>query len=270
MGSVGRNMRIPGGVSGIGCAGRGEGLSVMNLKFQHIALKSGRIGSGSARMRICMGQFAADVADMHEALSRCSVGDTASRTGGSYRRASAVERRPLGRGMIRTISIQDYRSFDPASSTTISFDATKRVAYFYGLNGAGKSAIGQVVHGCGTGQNPIPNCSLSIFPQDSKYEYLVYNDHFVETNFRNRSDVPGIFTIGDPESSALEAAEGLEQEIATWRGQHESLVEQEQLRQAEADNARESAIGGVWKSYTALKDGPFKPWLPYGNSKQRF
>lgn len=172
--------------------------------------------------------------------------------------------------MIRTISIQDYRSFDPASSTTISFEATKRVAYFYGLNGAGKSAIGQVIHGCGTGQNPIPNCSLSTFPQDSKYEYLVYNDHFVETNFRNRSDVPGIFTIGDPESSALEAAEGLEQEIATWRGQHESLAEQEQLRQAEADNAHESAIGGVWKSYTALKDGPFKPWLPYGNSKQRF
>jgi len=172
--------------------------------------------------------------------------------------------------MIRTINIQGFRSFDPASSTAISFEPNKRVAYFYGLNGAGKSAIGQVIQGCGTGQNPIPNCTLSVYPQDTKYEYLVYNDHFVETNFRNRSDVPGIFTIGDPESSALEAAEGLEHEIATWRGQHDKLAEQEELRQTEAANAHESAIRGVWKSYTALKDGPFKRWLPYGNSKQRF
>ncbi|MRH01091.1 AAA family ATPase [Xanthomonas sontii] len=172
--------------------------------------------------------------------------------------------------MIRTVNIQDFRSFDPASNTVISFDPDKRVAYFYGLNGAGKSAISEVIQRCGTGQNPVPNCTLSVFPQDTKYEYLVYNDHFVETNFRNRSDMPGIFTIGDPESSALEAIEVLEQEIATWRGQHDNLVKQQELRQAEATNAHESAIRGVWKNYTALKDGPFKRWLPYGNSKQRF
>ena len=172
--------------------------------------------------------------------------------------------------MIRTISIQGFRSFDPESSTTISFEPDKRVTYFYGLNGAGKSAIGQVIQSCGKGQNPIPNCKLGVSPQDAKYEYLVYNDQFVEANFRNRSDVPGIFTIGDPESSALEAAEGLEHEIATWRGQYENLTEQEHLRQAATDNAHESAIRGVWKSYTALKDGPLKRWLPYGNSKQRF
>lgn len=172
--------------------------------------------------------------------------------------------------MIRTINIQGFRSFDPASNTPISFDPSKRVAYFYGLNGAGKSAIAQVIQGFSTGQNAVPSCTVSVFPQDTKYEYLVYNDHFVDANFRNRSDMPGIFTIGDPESSALEAAEGLERELIVWRGQYDSLAEQEQLRQTEVDRAHESAIRGVWKSYTAIKDGPFKPWVPYGNSKQRF
>lgn len=172
--------------------------------------------------------------------------------------------------MIRSITIRGFRSFDPDLNTTISFEPSKRVSYVYGLNGAGKSAIGRVIQGFSDGHEPVQNCSLNVFPQDARYEYLVYNEHFVEANFRNRADVPGIFTIGDPESSALEEAERLERDLVTFRARHDSLVEQQALREKESEDARESAIQGVWKSYTALRDGPFKRWLPYGNSKQRF
>lgn len=172
--------------------------------------------------------------------------------------------------MIRTVNIQNFHSFDPESNTAITFEPDKRVSFFYGLNGAGKSAIGRVIQSFGAGEEPIPNCTLTVHPQDTRYEYLVYNERFVETNFRNRTDVPGIFTIGDPESSALEAAEALEQQVSTWREQHDSLTEQQTLREKEVTDAQDSALRGVWKSYTALKDSPFKRWLPYGNSKQRF
>lgn len=172
--------------------------------------------------------------------------------------------------MIRKIAIQNFRSFDPGAVTAIDFASDKRVAFFYGLNGAGKSAIGQVVQSCSSGQEPISGCSVTTYPADARYEYLVYNERFIETHFRNRSDVPGIFTIGDPESSALEAAEGLEQELESWRAQRDGLIEQSQLREKERAAAHETALGAAWKTYAALKDGPFKPWLPYGHSKQKF
>ncbi len=172
--------------------------------------------------------------------------------------------------MIRSIHIQAFRSFDPATATLVNFAPDRRIAFFYGLNGAGKSAIGQVIQGYETGQEPVPNCALTVFPAGVKYEYLVYNERFVETHFRNRTDVPGIFTIGDPESSALEAAEDLERELITWRSQYDALAEQQRSREQESTQAHESALREVWKSYTALKDGPFKRWLPYGNSKQNF
>ncbi|WDM69001.1 AAA family ATPase [Xanthomonas cucurbitae] len=170
--------------------------------------------------------------------------------------------------MIQTISIQGFRSFDPANATAIDLSRDKRVAYFYGLNGAGKSAIGQVIQRIGNGEE-VPNCSLST-PNGVRYEYLVYNEHFVEKNFRNRSDMPGIFTIGNPESAALEEAERLEDELQTWQSQLEALAEQETMRVQEARDAKESVLDGVWKSYAKLKEGPFKPLLMYGNSKQRF
>lgn len=172
--------------------------------------------------------------------------------------------------MIRKIAIQNFRSFDPSVITAINFAPDKRVAFFYGLNGAGKSAIGQVVQSCASGQERISGCSVTTYPADARYEYLVYNERFIETHFRNRSDVPGIFTIGDPESSALEVAEGLEQELETWRAQRDNLSEQSQVREKEKSAALETALGAAWKTYTVLKDGPFKPWLPYGHSKQKF
>lgn len=172
--------------------------------------------------------------------------------------------------MIRTINIKGHRSFDSASTTSINFDPAKRLALLYGLNGSGKSAIGQVVYSNGNGLEPVPDCGVVSYPQDVKYQYLVYNEAFIDRSFRNRSDMPGIFTIGAPEAAALEEAENLEPKVATWRAQREALSLEEVARTEEASKALEAALRGTWKSFTALKDGPFKRWLPYGNSKQGF
>jgi wobble nucleotide-excising tRNase len=118
--------------------------------------------------------------------------------------------------MIKTISIQGYKSFPNDRPVLITFDASKRVAMLYGVNGAGKSAIGQVIHRNGNNIEPVAHCSIAL-TRDEPYQYLVYNDDFVEQAFRNRSDMPGIFTIGRPEAAALKRAEDLEKDIEIWR-----------------------------------------------------
>jgi len=172
--------------------------------------------------------------------------------------------------MIRSITIRGYRSFSPHVATTIEFDSTKRIALFYGLNGAGKSAIGQVIHGSDPANDAIDGCAVVCSPPEARYHYLVYNEDFVERNFRNRADMPGIFTLGSAEADVLGDEEDLDDKLTIWRNQLVDLGKKESLRQQEAERALESAVNGVWKSFTTLKNGPFKRWLPYGNSKQNF
>jgi wobble nucleotide-excising tRNase len=106
-----------------------------------------------------------------------------------------------GNVVIRTIRIQGVKSFPRDTQATIPINHTLRVALFYGNNGAGKSAIGQVIHHNGNNFDPFPNCSLD-HTGDGGYHHLVYNEEFVERNFRNASGFPGIFSLGQEDTDA--------------------------------------------------------------------
>jgi wobble nucleotide-excising tRNase len=171
--------------------------------------------------------------------------------------------------MIKRITIQGYKSFPADAPTTIDFVTTKRVAVFYGLNGAGKSAIGEVIHRNGNNQEPVALCSVHT-THNVPYQYLVYNEEFIEATFRNRDDMPGIFTIGKPEAAALEQAEALEKGAGQWRERIEQVTEQRSEREEEAKRAHTSVLEAVWPVYTDHKNGPLKEWLAgFGGSKQK-
>lgn len=171
--------------------------------------------------------------------------------------------------MIKTISIQGYKSFPNDRPVVITFDTSKRVAMLYGVNGAGKSAIGQVIHHNGNNIEPVAHCSIAL-TRDEPYQYLVYNDDFVEQTFRNRSDMPGIFTIGRPEAAALKRAEELEKDIEGRRDRQEVLTALRAEREAEKTRAHNAVLDGVWPAYTDHKNGALKEWVSgLGNAKQK-
>jgi wobble nucleotide-excising tRNase len=171
--------------------------------------------------------------------------------------------------MIKTISIQGYKSFPNDRPVVITFDTSKRVAMLYGVNGAGKSAIGQVIYRNGNNIEPVAHCSIAL-TRDEPYQYLVYNDDFVEQTFRNRSDMPGIFTIGRPEATALKRAEELENDIGAWRDRQEVLTALRTEREAEKTRAHTAVLDGVWPAYTEHKSGALKEWVSgLGNAKQK-
>lgn len=170
--------------------------------------------------------------------------------------------------MIKSITIQGYKSF-PADAPTIIDFTTKRIAVFYGINGAGKSAIGEVIHRNGNNQDPVAHCSVAT-THNVPYQYLVYNEEFIDATFRNRDDMPGIFTIGKPEAAALAKAETLEHEIRQWRERIEQVTDQRSEREEEATRAQASVLDAVWSVYTNHKNGPLKEWVAgFGGSKQK-
>jgi wobble nucleotide-excising tRNase len=171
--------------------------------------------------------------------------------------------------MIKSITIQGHKSFSLDAPTTIDFVTTKRIALFYGINGAGKSAICEVIQRNGNNLDPIARCSV-VTTHNVPYQYLVYNEEFIDTTFRNRSDMPGIFTIGKPEAAALEQAETLEKQTGQWRERIEEVTNQRSAREWEAERAHTSVLEAVWSVYTDHKSGPLKEWLAgFGGSKQR-
>lgn len=171
--------------------------------------------------------------------------------------------------MIRTIRIQGVKSFAKDTLSAIPINHTLRVALFYGHNGAGKSAIGQVIHHNGNNINPFPGCSLD-HTGDGDYHYLVYNEEFVERNFRNALGFPGIFSLGQEDADALREAEALQVEQATLVTQRDEIDSQRTQRTALEASSLSAAQDATWKIYREHCDGPLDPFLDgMGASKAR-
>lgn len=171
--------------------------------------------------------------------------------------------------MIKVIRIQGVKSFAPDVQTTISLNPTLRVALFYGNNGAGKTAIGQVIHHNGNGINPYPGCDLEC-TGEGNYQYLVYNEDFVDRNFRNASAFPGIFTLGEDNAEALAEAEQLEGEEGGINARLSQIEDEARERSILEAVSLKAAQDATWKAYTDHKDGPLDSFLDgMGKSKAR-
>lgn len=132
--------------------------------------------------------------------------------------------------MLTRLHLSGVKSFSQAQPVTLEPDRTKRFLVFYGLNGAGKTAVGQVLARNGNGVDPIASCSVACTRDDIRF--VVYNEEFIEENFRGKQGFPGIFTLGKQEVDSLKREEELLAELSlkqgSWneRKNREKLVEQ--------------------------------------------
>jgi wobble nucleotide-excising tRNase len=172
--------------------------------------------------------------------------------------------------MISSFSIRNYKSFHPTDPVTVALDTKKRAAFFYGLNGAGKSAIGEVIHLKGEGDDSVAQCAVTstgIGP----FRYLVFNQAFSDKVLGNPDGMPGIFTLGEVDTVALRESQLLQPEYEKLEAELELLAEQQASFTAQEKRQLDIAQDGVWKAHTAHKDGAFKSFLTgWGRDKAGF
>ncbi|WP_457097675.1 AAA family ATPase [Lysobacter sp. P5_B9] len=143
------------------------------------------------------------------------------------------------------------------------------MALFYGNNGAGKSAIGKVIHHNGNNSEPFPDCSLD-HTGDGAYHHLVYNEEFVERNFRNASGFPGIFSLGQEDADALREVEELQVEKGVLVARKNEIEAQKAQRVGLAGSSLTAAQEATWKAHRDHSDGPLDPFLDgMGKSKAK-
>lgn len=172
--------------------------------------------------------------------------------------------------MIKTLKIRNFKSFPKNRSVDIDLSTdNKPIALFYGLNGAGKSAIGEVIDRNGNNREPLPDCEIET-SGGLAYRYLIYNQDFVERAFRNANGFPGIFTIGEPQAEALRRREAIEAELPPLDVELEQLEGDTIALSEQSSQAEETLARSIWKSFQALKSTPLREFVRYGNDRAGF
>lgn len=173
--------------------------------------------------------------------------------------------------MIKNIVIQGYKSFHPTTPVTITLETgTQKPVFFYGLNGAGKTAIGEMIYGWSIGDPKFQACRVET-TQGGPFRYLIYNHHFVHSVIGEAVGMPGIFTIGELDTETQRTIEEKERMLREARdkrdaAQRDALTINDQLTR-ELNDAKNS----VWTIYKAHENGAFDSFLTgYGRGVQKF
>lgn len=171
--------------------------------------------------------------------------------------------------MIKTIWIQGHKSFNPAAQTPVRMAQNKQANFIYGLNGAGKSAIAEVVDGLNRNDGRYANCRIEATRED-KYRYLVYNHEFVDRVVRE-SSMRGIFTVGEVDAARQAKIDELDVENASLADQITELGSKLEASSKSIAAEEERAKAEVYKAHKAGKETKLAGLLQgYGNNARKF
>ncbi len=174
--------------------------------------------------------------------------------------------------MIKSISIHNYKSFHPITPTVIPIDTSNdKPVIFFGLNGSGKSAIGEVIDGLGRKDERFAHCSLTP-TSGGPFRYLVYNHAFVERTIGEPEGMPGIFTLGEMDTEAQKNIDEVQRQLNELEEKEGALNGQIEAAEQWAANNFETAKERVWEAHTAYaKSEPMNGWLRgYHKDKAKF
>jgi len=108
--------------------------------------------------------------------------------------------------MIRNIFIKNTATFD---DTGIEVPEFKKVNFFYGANGSGKTTISNFIYE--PSNTRFPDCQLN-WQNDIELKSLVYNKEFRNRNFGNGT-IAGVFTLGQATKEEAELIEEKRKEL---------------------------------------------------------
>lgn len=174
--------------------------------------------------------------------------------------------------MITGLSIHRYKSFHPTVAPPIHFQASTppQPVFLYGINGAGKSAIGEVIQGLAGKEAEFAHCALQT-SNNADYRILVYNQRFVDKVIRTAEGVPGIFTIGVQDAATQAEIEEKQAETEKLEAQSTALDTKIQQTIDAGKAVRDVAIAGAWKAHSEHDQEPFRDLMKgFHSDRQKF
>lgn len=151
--------------------------------------------------------------------------------------------------MINKIKLIDVASY--SSEEAVEIEGLKRVNFFFGNNGTGKSTIARLLYNTNLSNEEqdhiFEKCAVDGFDRRND-EILVFDDHFCERNFIQRNRQKGIFSLDETN-----------EEIDQLIDKAENKIEQFETHQNNVLEGRKQWINRTKeKWYEDLKDHCFK------------
>jgi wobble nucleotide-excising tRNase len=170
--------------------------------------------------------------------------------------------------VIKRISIHNYKSFHPTTPAVIDIDTSKQATFIYGLNGAGKSAIGEVIHGRSVNDQAFAHCQVET-TGTGPFRYLVYNHVFVSRVIGET--MQGIFTIGELDTTKQKEIEKKEAENVILEAELAKLNERVETARKHMAAQITRGVEDVWRAHSLGKKTKLAELLMgYGKDKKKF
>jgi AAA15 family ATPase/GTPase len=168
--------------------------------------------------------------------------------------------------MIESITIKNVASYDGAG---VQIDNLKKVNFFFGFNGSGKSTIAKYL--CNLGLDPsirqthFNDCSQNGY-DETNHQILTFDENFTEINFNRNPTLKGVFSLN-------EINDVIDRQIASEETLINFYNEQKEkkgklIKAIEDDNRQKqtSLLDFCW-SKRAIFSAFTKITLPYSGSK---
>jgi wobble nucleotide-excising tRNase len=164
--------------------------------------------------------------------------------------------------MLKKIKLSNVATF----SNAIEINDLRKINFFYGSNGTGKTTISKVL------ANPenFRDCNLE-WENNRKIKTIVFNEEFMRNYFYEKDVLNGIYTIGEwaseIENKIKEKKEEQEKIISELEKLDSTKTEKEQEKSKNYNDFKESC----WKKgYESLKNDFDLFFTGYKNNKNKF
>ncbi|MFK4887363.1 AAA family ATPase [Lactococcus petauri] len=141
----------------------------------------------------------------------------------------------------------------------------KKLNFFYGSNGSGKTTISKLLGS----QILSDNCEIK-YSHNDNVRTLVYNNQFVDNNFKQSKDLKGIFTLGEYSINQQETLKLLHQKNIENQASIEIKSKTVRGFEDEIENSEDILTEKSWKIQQEIGESFSKALVGYRNSKKKF
>jgi wobble nucleotide-excising tRNase len=161
--------------------------------------------------------------------------------------------------MIKSISLREIATYENEN-----IDKLKKINFFYGANGSGKTTISKVI----ARPDDFQDCNI-VWENTLKMKTIVFNEDFIRENFYEKDSLEGVYTLGedakDIEQEIEEKNRKLEELKRSLGGLRDTKKEKEEERSELWDKFKNCCWEKAYQNYKDVFDIFF---TGYKNSKE--
>lgn len=139
--------------------------------------------------------------------------------------------------MIESISISNTATY---GTTPVIMDGLSKINFIFGANGTGKTTISRII----ADESKYPSCRIT-WKGNAKIKTMVYNRDFVERNFVQLPELPGVFTLGEQQADILKNIETTKRDIDNLSKSIEGLTRT--LQGSDGNGGRRADLTNLYK-----------------------